>query len=69
MQYIAAGRTVDQVCPKFLQLASEFNRLLNIPTAIDPIRGRNAHEQRCSLWPRASNGGGGLAQYSSAILK
>jgi hypothetical protein len=34
MQCIAARRTVDQVCPKFLQLASEFNRLLNIPTAI-----------------------------------
>src|SRR5260370_6124596 len=62
MQYIAARRAVDQVCSKFLQVAGEFNRLLNIPAAIDPIGRRNTHEQRCSLWPSTSNAGNPLPQ-------
>jgi hypothetical protein len=69
MRYIAARRAIDQICSKFPQLAGEFHRLLNIPAAIDPIGRRNAYEQRCSLWPRTSNSGNSLAQYSSAILK
>src|SRR5258708_7024943 len=69
MRYIAARRAIDQVCSKFLQLAREFNRLLNIPAVIDPIGRRNANEHRCSLWPRTPNGGSNLAQDSSAILK
>jgi hypothetical protein len=31
------GGSADQVCSKFFQLAGKFNRLLNIPGAIDPI--------------------------------
>jgi len=65
----AARRAIDQVYAKLCQLSGEFNRLLNIPAPIYPIGRRNSYEQRCSLWPRTSNGGNNLAQYSSAILK
>jgi len=53
----------------YASLSDKFNRLLNIPPALDPIRSRNAHEQRCSFWPRISDAGNNLAQDSSAILK
>jgi hypothetical protein len=69
MHYIAARGAIDQVCSKFLELAGEFNRLLNIPAAIHPSGRRNANKQRRSLWPRNSNSGDDLAQNSCAILK
>ena len=69
MHDIAARRTIDQVYSKFLELAGEFDRLLNIPAAIHPIGCRNAYKKRCSLGPGSSNGDNDLAQYSSAILK
>src|SRR6202043_3541632 len=55
MRHAAARRTIDQVHSYLPQSPTKLNRLFDIPAAIDPIGGGNAHEQRCSLWPRGSN--------------
>src|SRR6266404_9473024 len=55
MRHTAARRTIDQVHSYLPQSPSKLDRLFNIPAAIDPIGGGNAHEQRRSLWPRGPN--------------
>jgi hypothetical protein len=55
MHYIAARGAIDQVCSKFLELAVEFNRLLNIAAATHPSSRRNANKQWRSFWPRTLN--------------
>jgi hypothetical protein len=42
--HIATGRAIDEIDSHWLQLTSEFNRLIDIPSALDPIRRRDAHE-------------------------
>ena len=55
MRHAAARRAIDQVHPCLPQSPSKLNRLFDIPAAIDPIGGGNAHEQRRSLWPGGPN--------------
>src|SRR5205823_4599912 len=42
--HITTGRTIDEIDSHLLQLPGEFDRLLNIPCAVDPIRRRDSHE-------------------------
>ncbi|MDX6559486.1 MAG: hypothetical protein QOF72_2535 [Blastocatellia bacterium] len=55
MRHAAARRTIDQIHSYLPQSPGKLNRLFDIPAAIDPIGGRNAHEERRSLGPRGSN--------------
>jgi len=43
---IAAGRHVDETNAQFLEAQRQFDRLLDVPAAGDPVGGGNAHEQR-----------------------
>src|SRR6476646_5776007 len=41
---VTAGRSIDQIDSHLFQLSGEFDRLFDIPPAIDPVRGRDPHE-------------------------
>ena len=42
--HVTTGRTIDEIDSHLLQLPGEFDRLIDIPPAIDPIRRRDAQE-------------------------
>ena len=67
--YVTTGRTIDQINSHLLQLPGKFDRLINIPPALYPIRRRDAHEQRQFLRPLGSNGRNDLAAQSGSILE
>jgi hypothetical protein len=52
LRHRAARRTVHHVHPAASQLPRQRDRLLHVPAALDPVRRRDAHEQRHRLWQR-----------------
>jgi hypothetical protein len=66
---IAARRAVDHVDADPLQPAREFDRLVDVPTAVRPIRRGNPHEQQGRLGEGPAHRYDALAQESNAIVE
>ncbi len=65
----AARGDVDQIDTMGAQQGSEFDRFVDIPAAFDPIRGRNAHEEREFFRPNRAYGVHHVQHEAGAVLR
>ena len=64
-----AGRTVDQVDPQRCNFLHRVDRLVDVPSSLDPIRGRDANEKREHGRPDLAHRGHRFQQEPDAIVE
>ena len=66
---IAARRAIDHIDAKSEQLARKLDRLVDVPSALDPVGRREADEQRAALRQDAPHRSDAFADESRAVVE
>jgi hypothetical protein len=69
IRHDSAGRAIDQVDAERPKAARQLHGILDLPAVLHPVDGRDAHEERQRIRPRAADRGGHFQRKAYAAVE